>query len=193
MKIVRKKVLLVVLAAILALGSAVIFLNREILQKFVNGDTAEDIIEFELADFKNGDEYQLGSISWGISLEELKSILSSSYTLKEFTKSDAYIYYLSSKRFLLEGKSAVATYKFLNDKLVEIQLGFDTKESAVKQFKPFVEELTALFGPESEMSENELVTGDICYTWETDNTMLQIIDLSAVRPNMTIFIRSTNY
>ena len=136
----------------------------------------EGVIEFKIADFKQGDEYQYILIPLSTSLYELRSTSSMEYKLSpayEWNSFDGQEFCISGGEYLLEGKSVTPIYEFLHSELVAVQLAFDAEQEQEELFELFVDELTKLYGPETDRSENQ-GTGGSVYTWQTDSTKLQV-------------------
>lgn len=197
------KVCIIILVAIVVVVSAIFFLKREKTESIFNDDIKHDLT---VSDFKEGDEYQFKGIPWGISQEELEGLIP--YSLYQFDEQvgEAFDLY-STEPYLFFTKTTDAIFRFKEDKLTEVQLTFRRDENAVEQvdvklvfrneekiaeeFDPFVAELTELFGAATSRTEDS-DSGSIAYTWQTDNTRLQI-DLEVLEDSSKDMTLSIGY
>ena len=154
--------------------------NNETSNETQSNENTEGLIEFKLADLKQGDEYQIDLVPLGSSWYELRPwaafdgyVIISPDENGEFSYSDIRKFVGDNDECLLEGKRFNAVYEFFHDELVDVKLVFRSEKNIAEQFAPFVAELTKLFGPETSKTENS-ETGGLTYTWQTDNTRLQI-------------------
>jgi hypothetical protein len=179
------------LVGIVVLAGVVWGRHSNTVQKFLNREIPEhtDIIELELTDFKQEEEYRFCKIPWEASLDEVKTMVP--YTLLEDpgrqSTSENHAFYVSAADYRLKSKTATAVYEFLNDKLIGVQLVFSSAENAVEQFKPIISEATEMFGTASETFENEN-KGDVIYLWESDYTTLEIDSINIDGAKLMIFI-----
>lgn len=172
----KKWVYLLLLAVIVLLGTVIILLVRAGKKDSMNSDK-ENIITFEWADFEEGEEYYLRGLPWGSSVEELLAMLPSSYELVEGPVDESAIdgekTYFSLSEGLLNGRKVGLVFTFLYDELVKIEFTFDDEASREERFEAMVAEFTELYGPESEMIEDEKLK-QLSYIWQTDNSMLSL-------------------
>ena len=192
MKKVYKSISCISLVALLVLTSVMIF-KRENIQDGTNSsmadetisidetedisnlEMAEDIVTFELVDFKQGEEYQLRGHLKGTSLDLLKAMLPSHDELvenSEIIASAGSKFYMSDE-VLIAGEKFIPTYEFLYDELVEVKLVYNSEVTDENLFDSYVAELQRIFGSENEKSEN-VQTGEVIYCWKTDKSMLQL-------------------
>lgn len=150
-----------------------------------------------LQQFKQGESYQFNDVSWNISFEEASRKLPFKLVTDpgRVPAPEGYAFYNSKNSFDLYGKQAIASIEFQSDalKVIQFTFNFDSDEDYETWFKQLLTELTELYGPESDKKENsgENPLGQfssIVYTWETDNSMLQISLLTGnkISPNVMI-------
>ena len=173
--------------------------NSEASDETESDDNTEGLMEFQLADLKQGDEYQFGPFPLSTSFYKLEP-WDARNKLSSYTQDGNSIYdpsvvqkfVLSREECLLEGKRFSAVYEFLHDELIDIKFDFPSEKNIAEQFESFVAEFTDLFGPESNRIENQ-ETGALTYTWQADKTRLKFsLDyLSDGTKDMTISIGYT--
>lgn len=160
-----------------------VLLALSVIATYIFHKNRHDINTLTIEQFKTGEEYQLDNVEWNISYDELKSVLP--FTLEEDTARvpapEGYAFYNSKNSFDLYGQQAIASFEFQSDalKIIQFNFNFTPEENHEEWFDKLVTELTSLYGPESDRKENsgENPIGQfssIVYTWETDNTKLQI-------------------
>ena len=163
-------------------------------QEWDNTVVDEEIkYSIELADLKQGQEFQFGNIPWGASLKEVKALIPYSLQWRSRGETDLY----KAEQHLFMGKSTSVTLEFRDDMLFEVELSYAYGRRK-KKVKGIVEEITELFGPASkivgpvrDITEYE----HLYYYWETDNTMLNVdFRMSAnVLDRVTFCVRSMNF
>ena len=136
-----------------------------------------------LQQFKQGEAYQFNDVSWNISFEEVSRKLPFKLLTDpgRVPAPEGYAFYNSKNSFNLYGQQAIASFEFQSDalKIIQFSFNFDTAEECEAWFDKIVTESTNLYGAERDKKENsgENALGQFnstVYTWETDNTMLQL-------------------
>lgn len=172
----KRKTLLVTLIALVLLAIAIIAV-------FIFRGNQHGVRTLSLEQFKQGEEYQFDGAEWNMSYKEVNRALPFALETDavRVPAPEGITFYNSKNRFDLYGKTGFASFEFQSDalKIIQFNFNFNPDEDYEAWFDQLVTELTNLYGPESDKKESdgENAIGQfnsIVYTWETDNTMLQI-------------------
>lgn len=138
----------------------------------------------------DNNEYQYEDIEWGMSAESVTKSLP--YAIKINTENNApenITFYDSEVPFDLNGQKGTASFEFHDDKLAIVDFNFHLNGDYEQWFKTLTEELTQLYGTESDKKESSSDRfNSVVYIWETDNTMLQIALMTggSIKPSAMI-------
>lgn len=180
----EKKKLFIILGVLIAVALA-FFL--------IDGNRAKNI-DLSLAELKSDGEYRFYEIDWDLSADEVDSAMADGIQIDPNLKPPeytGYVYYVSKNPYTLDGVSDTASVQFYKGGLETVQFSFPMGEEYQQWFEKQVAELTRLYGPHSEKTENELEhLNSTVYTWETDNSILRIALLTGEnrRPSVILSV-----
>ncbi|MBE5893444.1 MAG: hypothetical protein E7286_08675 [Lachnospiraceae bacterium] len=102
---------------------------------------------------------------------------------------DGIEFYISDVEYLLNGMSTNASFEFHNDKLWIVQFYYNIDENPQEWFKSVIEELTALYGMETDKFTNTNGgTTNVGYKWDSNNTSFQIVSMMNQAAHMQVII-----